>query len=329
MDYTAFLPAVSGCHQVAVISHIKPDGDCIGSQTALCRWLAARGVECVAFNEDPVPVNLQWMAKDVGIHLLGQESLAGFDAAIFCDGNSLARFSRDERMVFGPYDLLSVMIDHHPDPTNEFSLVYSDVTASSTCEMVADLVDQLGPESLDPAAAKALYTGMVTDTGSFQFESVGPGTLEAAARMLRVGGFRPSEIVEQVFAAKSPATVRLLGELLNQARLYENDRVAVMTLSYEVFQIYEEQGEIDTDGFVNELLQIQGVNVAIFFRESSPGVVKLSLRSKRDVDVNVWARRLNGGGHARAAGAILECSLDEAVDTTLRVGRRLFDHFLR
>ena len=324
MDYSAFLETLSGSYQVAILSHVKPDGDCIGSQVALCRWLSARGVECTAFNEDPVPSNLLWLTKDVPILPLQQDSLAGFDAAVFCDGNSLARFSRDERSVFGLYDLTSVMIDHHPDPKDEFTLAYSDPERSSTCEMVADLVHQLDPGSLDVPASKALYTGMLTDTGSFQFESVGPGTLEAAARMLRVGGFRPSEIVDLVFSAKSPASVRLLGELLNQARLYENDRVAVMSLSYDVFQIYEEQGEIDTDGFVNELLQMQGVKAAIFFRESSPGVVKLSLRSKKDVDVNQWARRLNGGGHVRAAGAVLEASLEEAVETTLRVGRYMF-----
>jgi phosphoesterase RecJ-like protein len=323
LDYSGLPSVLRAAAPVAVISHIKPDGDCIGAQVALCRWLESFGIQYTAFNEDPVPGNLQWLTRETPVQPLLPDSLKGFAAAVLLDGNALKRFSRDPGTTFAAADLVTVMIDHHPEPDAGFTHAYSQTDASSTCEMIWDVYRQTGTERIDPTTARALFTGLLTDTGSFQFDSVTPDTLSAAADILRLGDFGPSEVAEQVFASRTLATQRLMGHVLSGLELYENGRISVIALPFDTLSQFETLGEVDTDGFVNQALNIEGVDAALFFKETAPEEIKISLRSKSDIDVNRWARQLDGGGHRKAAGASYRGTLRDAIQDTLAIGRSL------
>ncbi|NBS19928.1 MAG: bifunctional oligoribonuclease/PAP phosphatase NrnA [Flavobacteriia bacterium] len=234
------------------------------------------------------------------------------------------RFSKNKE-IFEGLTGLKIMIDHHPEPaTHEFDAHYSEVSASSTCQLIWELYEQTDETALTPVSAKALYTGLVTDTGSFQFDSVTPKTLDSAAQILRLGGFKPNEVVEKVFSAKTLATQLALGAALSRLVVYEGGKISVITLPFDILAEYEEMGEVDTDGFVNHGLHIEGVDVALFCKETAPGEVKCSLRSRHFADVNQWARKLGGGGHVRAAGVFVSDGLDRAVDRLITTGKELY-----
>lgn len=329
MNFTTFPSLLQSHHHVAVVSHYKPDGDCIGAQIALCGWLKANGIKHKAFNEDPIPSNLEWLCEETTIEPLETESLNRFDVIIFVDGNHLNRFSRNNE-TFEGLQAIKLMIDHHPEPTEEeFDHLFSEVSASSTCQLIWELYEQTDENRLTSISAKALYTGLVTDTGSFQFDSVTPKTLESAARILRLGNFKPTEVYDQVFSAKTLATQKALGVALSRLTVYDGGKISVITLPYDQLAELEAAGEVDTDGFVNHGLHLEGVDVALFFKESSPREIKVSLRSRHVTDVNRWARKLGGGGHVRAAGVLLNGPLDEAVQRLLDAGRELYPDLFR
>lgn len=309
--------------KVAVVSHLKPDGDCIGAQVALCRWLAHQGIEYKAFNEDYIPDTLAWMLKGVPVDTLSWSSLIDVQAVIFCDGNAKKRFSTQPEKSLVTTGKFTVVIDHHPDPDTSFDLVLSKVSASSTCEMVYELYQESGIDPVAAGAAHVLFAGIMTDTGSFQFDSVSPRTMEIAKRLMEDGDFRPNVVAEKVFSSKTYESLKMLGTALASLKSMMGGRVAVMSLSYDTLMRYDED-LVDTDGFVNHALSMKGVKVALFFKESEPGAVKISLRSKSDIDVNLWARELDGGGHKKAAGAFYPGPVQDAIERTLAVGARLY-----
>ena len=305
--------------KVAVFSHVRPDGDCIGSQIALCLWLQKNGIDAVAYNEDSVNKNLEWLTSFLPIHNPTEEAMSIFDAFVFVDGNALHRFGKHAEMLSESEKPL-YMIDHHPQPDDIFEEFVSDVGASSTCELIYNLYEKHEPSQIDEQAAKAMYTGLVTDTGSFQFDSVKPNTLMAAAKLLQYGNFSPAFVVQKLYSSKPMRQLKLLGMALETISLHENKQIATMYVTQAMFEETRTTSE-DTEGLVSYPLSIEGVKACVFFRESSDGI-KLSLRSQSDINVNEWARKLNGGGHAKASGAWFDGTLEEAIPEVLKVGRK-------
>lgn len=304
--------------KVAVFSHVRPDGDCIGSQIALCFWLQKNGVEATAYNEDSVNKNLKWLTEYYPIEKPNKENIELADAYVFVDGNALHRFGEHAELLVNS-DKPMFMIDHHPQPDDIFKAYVSDVSASSTCELVYKMFEEHDISQIDSKVAKALYTGLVTDTGSFQFESVKPYTLTAAANLLELGNFTPDFVVQKLYSSKPMKQLKLLGMALETITLHENKQIATMYVTQAMFNKTGTTNE-DTEGLVAYPLSIEGVKACVFFRESNDGI-KLSLRSQSDINVNEWARKLNGGGHAKASGAWFKGSLEEAIPEVLKVGR--------
>lgn len=304
--------------KVAVFSHVRPDGDCIGSQIALCLWLQKNGVEAVAYNEDSVNKNLEWLTEYLPINNPTVETLSNFDAFVFVDGNALHRFGKHAELLSESGKPL-YMIDHHPQPDDVFEKYVSVVDASSTCELVYKMYEEHDITQIDEQVAKALYTGLVTDTGSFQFDSVKPETLKAAANLLEYGNFSPTFVVQKLYSSKPIKQLKLLGLALETISLHENQQIATM---YVTKAMFEETGTTneDTEGLVSYPLSIEGVQACVFFREDADGV-KLSLRSQSEINVNEWARKLNGGGHVKASGAWFDGTIEEAIPKVLEVGR--------
>jgi len=318
--FKEFIKNVKKYSRVGVFSHIRPDGDCIGSQVALSIWLQKNGIDVVAFNDDDISANLIWLTDYFPVKKATKENTEDCDLFIVVDGNAPHRFGSYEdwqkenrRPVF--------MIDHHPNPEDEFDLTISVDDASSTCELIYNLYKEHDIDQIDEDVAKALYTGLITDTGSLQFDSVKPETMDAAAELLRRGNFKPNLVAERVFSNQTLPQLQLLSLSLSTVELFANNQIAVMTVTKEML---DETGttNADTGGFVNYPLSITGIKAAVLLKDLDDDGVKMSLRSKSDVDVNVWARELGGGGHKKAAGAWHAGPLKKAIKETVQIGSK-------
>ena len=308
-------------NRVGVFSHIRPDGDCIGAQVATCLWLEANGVQVYAFNDDDVPLNLKWLSSYHPIEKTSPELMAQCEAFIVLDGNSPARFGEVFEEYVAQYDPPRFMIDHHPEPSSHgFDLVISVDTASSTCELIYHLFKENDIDQLSEKAAKALYTGLLTDTGSLQYDSVTPKTMKVASNLLLHGQFRPNEVAEKVFANKRKEQLQLLGRALRTIKLYQNNQIAIMYVTQDMLDSTNTTND-DCGGFVAYPLSISGIKAAILFKDLGKGI-KMSLRSKSDVDVNIWARKLDGGGHKKASGAWHPGPLETAIEEVVAIGAK-------
>jgi len=318
--FKEFIKKIKKYERIAVVSHIRPDGDCIGSQVGLSLWLKKNGFDVQAFNDDDVPVNLEWLTQYFQIQEFEIEKIKQFDLVILVDGNALHRFAHSDNWAES-VDIPFWMVDHHPDPNDEFDLQISVPGASSTCELIYNLFNEYDIEQLNTDSAKALYTGIITDTGSLQFDSVTPKTLEAVADILKRGNFKPNVVAEQVFSTKTEAQYKLLSEALGTIKLYESNQIALMYVTQEMLEKTETTNS-DTEGFVSYPLSIAGVKAAILMKDLEEEGVKMSLRSRSNVDVNHWARELNGGGHKKAAGAWHPGPLERAIEDVIAIGRK-------
>lgn len=299
-----------------LISHIGPDGDAIGSQLALFGWFKSRGVEPLLFNDDPVPSNLTWLPNQEKIRRPDSDVLDRCDGFLFIDGNEPGRFGRMSD-YFTATDRPVFLIDHHLEPSKDYyRQMLWDSRASSTAYLVYRLFEETNPEAITSEVAEALYTGILTDTGSFRFDTVTAETHFAIARIIRYGGIRPSEIFSRIYDDKSLAEYHLLGTALKGIRLFCKERVAVMQIS-ESMMDNNGCSQDDLEGFVNYPLSIRGVVVSVLMYERD-GRIKMSLRGKSQVDLNQVARKFDGGGHLNAAGAWHDGPMKKAVDEVVR-----------
>lgn len=317
--FELFIQKVLKHKKIAVFSHLRPDGDCIGSQVALCRWLQVNDIQTTAFNEDPAPDNLQWLLDYFPVQHPKKYDLKQFDAFIVVDGNALHRFGSYAESL-SQLNKPVYMIDHHPDPDTIFEEAVSDTSISSTAELIFNLYSEHDASQMDSDTAKALFTGILTDTGSFQFSSVSANTMHAASELMRRGNFTPDEIVNRIYADKPLKQLKLLSLTLNTITLHSGGTLATIHVTKDMLQ---ETGcsRYDTEGFVQYPLTVEGVKACVFLREDD-GKIKLSLRSKSEVDVNAWARELNGGGHAKAAGGWHKGPMDVAITEVIEKGEK-------
>ncbi|MFO7847583.1 MAG: DHH family phosphoesterase [Balneolaceae bacterium] len=318
--FKQFINKIKQYHRIGVYSHIRPDGDCIGAQVALCIWLEKNGFDPVAFNDDDIAENLVWITEYFPIEKATRPRVESCECFIVVDGNAPHRFGsykefqeENRRPVF--------MIDHHPNPEDAFDLSISIDDASSTCELIYNLYKEHDIEQIDVDVAKALYTGLITDTGSLQYDSVKPKTMLAAAELLDRGEFRPNLVAERVFSNQTLPQLQLLSLALSTIQLFENNQIAVMTVTKEML---DKTGttNADTGGFVSYPLSITGIKAAVLLKDLDDDGIKMSLRSKSEVDVNKWARHMGGGGHKKAAGAWHKGPLDKAIEVTVEIGSK-------
>ena len=308
--------------RIAITTHFNPDGDAMGSSLGLAHVLQAMGHQVQVVLPNEPPGNLRWM-PGAGAALAHDKAKQACEEAIgkaqllFClDFNRPDRVhALEEAVKAAP---LKVLIDHHRDPADAFNLVFSDITASSTCQMVHDVLSALGVGGLIEAdAANCLYAGLMTDSGSFRFSSTSPHTLRVAAHLLERGAV-PDMIHAAIMEDNSLDRLRLTGfALCERLKLVGNGTAAVIALSKaDHEQFHYVPG--DTEGLVNYGLSIRGVRLSVFLAERND-MVKLSLRSKGNLPVNEFlAAHFEGGGHANAAGGRSNESLDAAVERLLR-----------
>lgn len=282
-----------------VVGHVRPDGDCIGSQLAMTLALQAQGKEVVCWNEDAVPSKLRFLDPD---RLLKKPQANGdFDCVIALDCACVERLGRTAQYIERRRVLLN--IDHHPSNTRYGDINWVAARVPSTGELVFRLLKEMG-WPITPHIADCLFTAVSTDTGSFQYPTTLPSTYHVAAELVKRGA-NLARICDEVYQSYSLSRVRLVRHLYNKFRLTHRDRIAYFWLKQADFARTGAAKE-DAEGLIDHIRAIEPVVVAIVFEEVEPELIRVSFRSKRpEVDVNKIASQFGGGGHAAAAGARL------------------------
>ena len=314
--------------RIVITNHINPDGDAMGSAIGLSRFLRKLGHKVTVVVPNDYPEFLKWMQEEEPVVIYDKEKeqadpvIADAELIFILDYNAIHR-SGEMESALSASQARKMLIDHHQSPTDFTDWMISDTSKSSTAEMVYDFMESLGPFKPDLMTAEALYSGIVTDTGSFRFSSTSSRTHEIAAQLLACG-VKPHVIYNRVFDDNSQNRLLLLGRLLSRMVIYQDKGVALLSLTAGDLREFDYQ-KGDSEGFVNYGLSVRGIQCSIFIREDVR-LNKISLRSKGDRDVNLLARAyFNGGGHKNAAGGSLEMGFDEALNFIRTVIDKEFD----
>jgi phosphoesterase RecJ-like protein len=252
----------------------------------------------------------------------GAKALAGIDVLIVLDISDIKRLGALADTV-RKLGVPRIVIDHHvPSDDPAGNVILADTTACATGELVYDLARVLGLE-VTPPVARALYTAILTDTGSFRFSNTTPRCLAIAAELLACG-VDPEEMYQRVYANAPLGRVRVLAEALGTLEADPEHGLAWLSLGAGATERHDVRSE-DLDGIVEHARSIAGTRMALFFRDLGHGKVKVSFRSTGDVDVNRFARRFGGGGHAKAAGAMIPGSLEEVREVVVAAAREFVD----
>jgi phosphoesterase RecJ-like protein len=307
-EFARLLPSLAG-RKIAIIGHARPDGDCIGSQVALARVLAARGHDVICVNPDPVPRRLRFLVAGVTFTRTDDVVATTADrAAIFVD---CADHARGGERLKAHYPEPVAMIDHHISNVGYALANLMDSTSAATCEILAGLFfDNHLP--VDPQTAQALFTGILTDTGQFRFSSTSRRCFLLAGELVACGA-RPADAGFELYERETVGKMRLMQHYLASLRLECGGRVCIGTLAPDVFEATGSTGE-DTEGLVDYARSIDGVDVGVLIEQRADGTVKASLRAKEPAfRVDLVAAQFNGGGHACAAGLNLKAGTENFV----------------
>ncbi|MFP5212905.1 MAG: DHH family phosphoesterase, partial [Acidobacteriota bacterium] len=229
-----------------------------------------------------------------------------YDVAILVDCGDFERVGEVIRTEAALIPFI-VNIDHHSGNTPFGNVSWVVPSASSTCEMLYDL-STLIPVELDEDIATQLYTGLLTDTGSFRFANTNRKSLEVATRLVEAGA-HPARIAQEVFDSASPQRLKLLGRMLTTVAFLAEGQLATAELTELMFS-ETESSPADSDGFINQMRSVKSVRVAIVFREGKDGTIYVSMRSKNNVDVSAIALKYGGGGHRQAAACRIEGTIE-------------------
>ena len=306
--------------KVAISTHLNADGDGCGSESALARLLAGRGLTPWIVNPTPWPDMFDFLlGDDVDDRTSrGSKALRGIDLLVVLDISDVKRLgvlTESVRALTVP----TLVIDHHqPSDDPAGSLIVSDTTACATAELVFDLATVMKWE-ITPAIARSLYTGMLTDTGGFRFSNTSPRCLTVAGQLLACG-VDPEEMYTRIYASAPAGRVRLMAEVLATLQVDEAHGLAWLTIGADALERHGVKSE-DLDGIVEHARSIAGTRMALLFRDLGHGKVKVSFRSVGGTDVNAFARKFGGGGHAKASGAMLPGTLDEVRDAVVEAAR--------
>jgi len=309
---------------IILVGHLNADGDCIGCMTGMYHFLKQIGKKAQAIIPNSFPDYLSFLDPEedpIAIYnrqtAFCEDKFRNADLLICLDLNSPKRCDIMEKTITD-LQIPKVLIDHHLDPEiDSFDVVISDTEVSSACELLLSILLELPPISWNinnvcPACANALAAGILTDTNNFA-NSVYPATLELFSSLLNRGIDR-DYLYDMLFCSYSMERMRLMGHLLcNNMKFLKGGTVAFMTLSLEDKAKFDFKTG-DSEGFVNLPLFVNNLKMSAFFNEDD-GFVKVSLRSKGDVDVNKFCQQyFNGGGHFHASGGRIFLPLSEIED---------------
>ncbi len=280
-----------------MVGHIRPDGDCVGSQLGLAQVLHNEGKKVTCWNEDPIPQKYKFL--DPAGRLQKPRAGMKFDCVIATDCASFERLGRAGQCIARRKTFIN--IDHHESNTRYADVNWVSAREPSCGELIYRLL-KVARWPITRPVADCLFTAISTDTGSFQYASTRPGTFHAGAELVTRGA-NLAKICEEVYQSYPLSRARLLKHVYSKFRLTAGDRIAWFWLKHADFARTGAESD-DTEGLIDHIRAIEPVVVACVFEELEPGLVRISLRSKSDkINVNEIAAQFGGGGHPAAAGA--------------------------
>lgn len=299
-------------------THINPDPDGIGSELALARFLIAKRKEAVILNHSETPSNCRFLDPDNTILQFDpahhRDLLLSADVIFILDTNHPDRLESLKPFVLQS-QATKVCIDHHLDKADFAELYLIDEPSTATGEILYHLIAYLDERALTREIAEPLYAAIMTDTGSFRFPKTDSDVHRIIAHLLDRGA-DPVYIYQQLYEKGSASRVQLLGQALSTLQLAHNGKVAYIVVTRDMFDRTRTKEE-ETENVVTYTLGIRGVQLGLLFTEL-PGSIKVSFRSKGEIEVNLLAREFGGNGHKNAAGArVQNASLSEVVSSVL------------
>lgn len=282
---------------ILILTHAHPDGDTLGCGFALCRALLKMGKICSVINSDEIPKKYNYLYKDIAPIKFKQDYVVAVDVAT---ENLLGTLE-------GQYHI-DMCIDHHTTNTEYADmLLLEDVPAA--CQIVFEVIKALCVE-IDSKMAGCLYTGLTTDTGCFRYASTTAATYYAAAQLIELGADN-GKINRIMFETKSKTYARLERLALDSMRFYEDERVAIITITQEMYKLTG-SNEQETEAIAPLTRQIEGVEIGVTIREKPDGTCKASIRTYDSVNAAQFAKEFGGGGHSQAAACRFDCGVKEA-----------------
>lgn len=302
-----------------ILVHRNPDGDAVGSATALALFLRGMGKNATVIVPNAYPEFLAWLPsamESIVYESAKEDAVAALSAAdvLFClDFNALSRLGELGEVVAG-LSTPRLLVDHHLQPDEGFAVAISEPAACSTAELVFRLIYRLNSGALTRDIAECIYTGMMTDTGSFAYASNRKDIYIIISHLI-AAGIDKDLIYRKVFYNYSTNRMKLLGFMMyDKLRVYPAYNSALITLTYKEMRRFS-VAKGDTEGLVNMPLQIKGIRFVCFLREEVPGKINVSLRSVDDFPCNsVAAEFFAGGGHKNASGGEVYGTMEYAVE---------------
>jgi len=285
-----------------IVGHVRPDGDCVGSQLGLAYALRGEGKRVVCWNEDTMPQKYRFLDADGTFQTpkRGQE----FDCVIATDSATFDRFGKVGKFIAKRKVLIN--IDHHESNTRYADLNWVSAREPSTGELIFRLLT-IAKWPITKPIADCLFTAVSTDTGSFQYPSTRPGTYHVAGELVRRGA-NLAKICDEVYQSYPLSRARLLKHVYSHFRLTHDDQIAYFWLRQADFT-RTGADSADSEGLIDHIRAIEPVVVACVFEEIAPDLTRISLRSKSEkINVNEIAAQFGGGGHPAAAGARIQGS---------------------
>jgi len=310
------IPVLKNAKKISVLPHISADGDAIGSSLAFAYALSKIGKDATVYLEEEIPRTYMFLPCREKTQIFEQAE-GEFDVVVALDTGDTGRLGN--RIEIFNKAKITVNIDHHQTNDMFASYNYVDTKASATGEIIYDLIGKMNVE-MDTCIANCLYTAIVTDTGGFRYSNTTKRTHEIIAQLIDKG-VDVADIAKKVFDTVSLAKTRLTGEAINSLQLFEDGKVAFLTITKEMQKRAGADDE-DCDGLVNIGRNIEGVEVAVLLKTAPDGSIKASIRSNAYADVAKVAQKFSGGGHKRAAGCIINSDIDSARDMILEEIRK-------
>ena len=314
----AILKYIHGSDDFVVTSHVNPDGDNVGSTLSIYYFLKNLNKKVYYVMDDSMPINMQFLIKDINIinsNEFRELNIKNYNL-ITLDCGDKNRICIDDEIKNNCAKLIN--IDHHG--SNDFygDLNYVVAEASSTCELVYDILirnEEINKvETIDKNIATALYTGLITDTGKLTYSNTHASSFDMAKNLLLIGA-DTQKVVQNVFGSNPFNFYKLLGEALNTLEIF-NTKVAIMMVTQEMLQKYNIDFK-DIDGIVPYARDIENVEIGILLKEKGNNEIKVSLRSKAYADVSKIAKVFAGGGHMRASGCTINDNIENAKSKVL------------
>lgn len=311
--------------RIVIVPHKNPDGDAMGSTLGLYNYLIKNQHQAVVIAPNDYPEFLKWLPGTDSVRIFESDRkncdalITNAELIFTLDFNALHR-SGDMEESLNQSPALKIMIDHHQQPDGYATYMYSDVTMSSTCQMVYHFINMMGDNhAIEEKIATCLYAGILTDTGSFRFPSSTSTTHIVAADLIDKGADH-SKIYDAIYDTNSYERLQLLGTALKNLTVLPEYKTAFITLTQDELNASNFR-KGDTEGFVNYGLSLKDVIFAVIFIEhKQEGIIKISLRSKGDFSVNEFSREhFGGGGHTNAAGGKSDLNLNDTVEKFISI----------